>query len=103
MRNSRYAREGSVIYKALCGESILQSNGGNELNEHIEHCEICKLLEKIIISTNIDISNEIYREFLIRSYVNEKTGNKHTLEERILNSFYRKMQNYETLRKSQKD
>ena len=41
-RNSRYAREGSVVYKAPCGKSILESNGGDELKEHIENCEDCR-------------------------------------------------------------
>jgi hypothetical protein len=41
-RFSRYAKEGSAVYKAPCGKSILESNGGNELKEHIENCIFCK-------------------------------------------------------------
>ena len=41
-RNSRYAKEGSVVYLAPCGESILQTCGGGEVDQHIENCEECK-------------------------------------------------------------
>jgi hypothetical protein len=41
-RNSRYAREGSAVYKAPCGHSVLVSCGGNELQEHIKNCKKCR-------------------------------------------------------------
>jgi len=41
-RFSRKAREGSAVYKAPCGKSVLQSNGGNELRDHIENCSFCR-------------------------------------------------------------
>jgi len=51
-RFSRKAAEGSAVYKAPCGKSILQTNGGNELKDHIENCIICKdEIEKSNIST----------------------------------------------------
>lgn len=40
-RFSRKAAEGSAVYKAPCGKSILQTNGGNELRKHIENCKDC--------------------------------------------------------------
>jgi len=41
-RNSRYAKEGSSLYLAPCGKSILQTCGGGEADQHIENCEECK-------------------------------------------------------------
>ena len=41
-RNSRYTKEGSSLYLALCGKSILQTCGGGEADQHIENCKECQ-------------------------------------------------------------
>ena len=45
-RNSKAAQEGSVVYKAPCGKTILQVVGINDFKEHLKNCVKCNEIKK---------------------------------------------------------